>query len=60
MQRYLSHLRATRHLSYRDTRSHSGLFAGRYERRVIPLIGHNVPQEAPHHGPIDTSSAAMV
>ncbi len=26
---------------------HAGLFTGRYERRVIPLIGHNVPQEAP-------------
>jgi pimeloyl-ACP methyl ester carboxylesterase len=26
---------------------HAGLFTGRYERRVIPVIGHNVPQEAP-------------
>jgi pimeloyl-ACP methyl ester carboxylesterase len=23
------------------------MFTGRYERRVIPLVGHNVPQEAP-------------
>jgi pimeloyl-ACP methyl ester carboxylesterase len=22
-------------------------FTGRYERRLIPVIGHNVPQEAP-------------
>jgi pimeloyl-ACP methyl ester carboxylesterase len=26
----------------------SAMFTGRYERRVIPLVGHNVPQEAPH------------
>ena len=26
---------------------HDRFFTGRYERRVIPLIGHNVPQEAP-------------
>ncbi len=26
---------------------HDRFFSGRYERRVIPLIGHNVPQEAP-------------
>lgn len=25
----------------------AGLFTGPYERRVIPLVGHNVPQEAP-------------
>jgi hypothetical protein len=23
------------------------LFTGRYLRRVIPMIGHNIPQEAP-------------
>ncbi len=26
---------------------HASLFTGRYERRVIPRVGHNVPQEAP-------------
>jgi pimeloyl-ACP methyl ester carboxylesterase len=26
---------------------HARFFAGPYERRVIPLVGHNVPQEAP-------------
>jgi pimeloyl-ACP methyl ester carboxylesterase len=26
---------------------HARFFTGRYERRVIPLVGHNVPQEAP-------------
>jgi len=26
---------------------HEGRFTGRYERRVIPLVGHNIPQEAP-------------
>jgi pimeloyl-ACP methyl ester carboxylesterase len=26
---------------------HASLFTDRYERRVIPLVGHNVPQEAP-------------
>ena len=23
------------------------MFTGYYERRIIPLVGHNVPQEAP-------------
>lgn len=27
--------------------SHARFFSGAYERRVIPLVGHNVPQEAP-------------
>ncbi len=27
---------------------HAGLFSGRYQRRVLPHVGHNVPQEAPH------------
>jgi pimeloyl-ACP methyl ester carboxylesterase len=27
--------------------THARFFTERYERRVIPLIGHNVPQEAP-------------
>ncbi|MEM7404102.1 MAG: alpha/beta hydrolase [Pseudomonadota bacterium] len=27
--------------------SHARHFSGPYERRVIPLVGHNVPQEAP-------------
>ena len=26
---------------------HAPFFTGRYERRVIPLVGHNLPQEAP-------------
>jgi pimeloyl-ACP methyl ester carboxylesterase len=26
---------------------HQRFFTGRYERRVLPRIGHNVPQEAP-------------
>jgi pimeloyl-ACP methyl ester carboxylesterase len=26
---------------------HARFFTGPYERRVIPLVGHNVPQEAP-------------
>jgi pimeloyl-ACP methyl ester carboxylesterase len=30
-------------------------FTGRYERRVIPLVGHDVPQEAP----LDTARAAL-
>ena len=27
--------------------AHASLFTGPYERRVIPVIGHNPPQEAP-------------
>jgi pimeloyl-ACP methyl ester carboxylesterase len=27
---------------------HARYFAGKYERRVIPLVGHNLPQEAPN------------
>ena len=27
---------------------HERHFSGPYERRVIPLVGHNIPQEAPH------------
>jgi pimeloyl-ACP methyl ester carboxylesterase len=26
---------------------HEGHFTGPYERRVVPLAGHNIPQEAP-------------
>jgi pimeloyl-ACP methyl ester carboxylesterase len=26
---------------------HARFFTGKYERRVIPLVGHNLPQEAP-------------
>jgi pimeloyl-ACP methyl ester carboxylesterase len=29
------------------SKSHAGQFTGRYERRVLPRIGHNPPQEAP-------------
>ncbi len=28
-------------------RDHAGHFTSSYERRVIPLVGHNLPQEAP-------------
>jgi hypothetical protein len=31
----------------RGSERHASLFTDRYERRVIPLVGHNVPQEAP-------------
>lgn len=31
----------------RSSADHSSRFTGRYERRVIPVVGHNVPQEAP-------------
>jgi pimeloyl-ACP methyl ester carboxylesterase len=31
----------------RTSQDHSGFFSGRYERRVIPVVGHNVPQESP-------------
>jgi pimeloyl-ACP methyl ester carboxylesterase len=30
-----------------SSESHSTFFTGPYRRRVIPLVGHNVPQEAP-------------
>ena len=30
-----------------ETESHSRLFSGRYERRVIPVAGHFLPREAP-------------
>ncbi len=26
---------------------HGTFFAGRFERRIVPLVGHNLPQEAP-------------
>lgn len=29
------------------TDPHTRMFTGRYERRLIPRVGHNVPQEAP-------------
>ena len=28
--------------------NHARYFTGAYERRVIPVVGHNLPQEAPH------------
>jgi pimeloyl-ACP methyl ester carboxylesterase len=28
-------------------RDHARHFKGHYERRVVPLVGHNLPQEAP-------------
>jgi pimeloyl-ACP methyl ester carboxylesterase len=31
----------------RSSERHANLFTGHYERRVIPRVGHNVPQEAP-------------
>ncbi len=30
-----------------SSESHEGRFTGGYERRVIPRVGHNLPQEAP-------------
>jgi pimeloyl-ACP methyl ester carboxylesterase len=30
-----------------SSEGHAAQFTGRYERRVLPSIGHNVPQEAP-------------
>jgi pimeloyl-ACP methyl ester carboxylesterase len=32
----------------RTSERQAGLFTGTFERRVIPHVGHNVPQEAPH------------
>ncbi len=34
---------------------HVARFTGRYERRVLPGVGHNIPQEAPH----DTVAALL-
>jgi len=31
----------------RSSEGQARLFVGRYVRRLIPLVGHNVPQEAP-------------
>lgn len=31
----------------RSSEPHARFFTGRYERRLIPRVGHNVPQEAP-------------
>ena len=31
----------------RSSADHRSLFTGPYERRVIPVVGHNVPQETP-------------
>lgn len=31
-----------------DSENHHRFFTAAYERRVIPMIGHNLPQEAPH------------
>jgi len=27
--------------------SHQRFFTGPYERRLVPIVGHNLPQEAP-------------
>jgi pimeloyl-ACP methyl ester carboxylesterase len=32
---------------FEESASHARLFTSRYLRRVIPVIGHNIPQEAP-------------
>ena len=32
---------------FEESASHARFFTGRYLRRVIPVIGHNIPQEAP-------------
>ena len=34
-------------MSLGGSERHARLFTGKYERRVIPLVGHNLPQEAP-------------
>jgi pimeloyl-ACP methyl ester carboxylesterase len=39
----------------RSSERHSTFFTGPYRRRVIPLVGHNVPQEAPK----ETSEAVL-
>jgi pimeloyl-ACP methyl ester carboxylesterase len=31
----------------RRSEGHHRYFTGRYERRVLPKVGHNPPQEAP-------------
>jgi pimeloyl-ACP methyl ester carboxylesterase len=31
----------------KSSEAHRGLFGGSFQRRVIPSVGHNVPQEAP-------------
>jgi pimeloyl-ACP methyl ester carboxylesterase len=31
----------------RSSEGQAGQFIGRYQRKVIPRVGHNVPQEAP-------------
>lgn len=33
--------------SVKSSERHAGLFGGPFQRRVIPGVGHNVPQEAP-------------
>jgi len=30
---------------------HASAFVGRSERRVVPHVGHNIPQEAPASSP---------
>ena len=30
-----------------SSEGHAGSFTGRYDRRVIPHVGHNIPQETP-------------
>jgi pimeloyl-ACP methyl ester carboxylesterase len=31
----------------KSSEDHAARFTGRFERRVVPRVGHNVPQEAP-------------
>lgn len=33
---------------HRGSEAHGKYFSGPYQRRVLPNVGHNVPQEAPH------------
>lgn len=33
--------------SLSETKSDSNRFTGRHENRVVPNVGHNLPQEAP-------------
>jgi pimeloyl-ACP methyl ester carboxylesterase len=36
------------HVTPRElSEQHAKFFTGRFQRRIVPVIGHNVPQEAP-------------
>jgi pimeloyl-ACP methyl ester carboxylesterase len=42
----------------RMSEGHTALFTGRYERRLLPGVGHNVPQEAP--GEFAAATVALI